>query len=63
MKAFVDRDTCIGCKLCVSQYLDVHNMDDEAKAAVLVEPVPEHLKAFPMEAKKACPVNAISVGP
>ena len=42
MKAFVDRDPYIGCELCVSLCPDVLKMDDEAKAAVLVEPAPEY---------------------
>ncbi|MHB1452389.1 MAG: ferredoxin [Saccharofermentanales bacterium] len=62
MKAFVDRDACIGCGICESVCPEVFQMDDEGKAKVIVEEVPEQAKACTAEAEESCPVTAISVG-
>jgi ferredoxin len=45
MKAFVDRDVCIGCGICESVCPDVFLMDDEGKAKVIVDEVPQPFQA------------------
>lgn len=32
MKAYVDKDTCIGCELCTQICPDVFSMDDDGKS-------------------------------
>ncbi len=61
MKAFVDRDACIGCGLCESICPDVFAMDDEAKAAVVVPVIPSKDEKCSEEARDACPVTAITI--
>lgn len=61
MKAAVDKDTCIGCGLCPSIASDVFDMDDDGKAQVIVDEVPDNSKDAANEAETSCPVGAISV--
>ncbi|MHB8964203.1 MAG: ferredoxin [Saccharofermentanales bacterium] len=61
MKAFVDRDVCIGCGICESVCPDVFLMDDEGKAKVIVDEVPQPFQACTKEAEESCPVTAISI--
>lgn len=45
MKAFVDKETCIGCGLCPSICPDVFAMDDDdGKAKTIVDSVPDELE-------------------
>lgn len=60
MKAFVDRDECIGCGLCASICPEVFEMDDEGIAAVIVETVPSSAIECTKEAEESCPTSAIS---
>lgn len=59
MKAAVDREACIGCELCVSTCPAVFAMDNENKAKVIAETVPDKDKKSCEEARDNCPVNAI----
>ncbi len=52
-KAHVDKDTCIGCGLCVGTRPDVFEFDDDGKAEA-VNPEVDELEV-------ECPVGAISV--
>jgi ferredoxin len=61
MKAYVDRDTCIGCGICPSVCPEVFEMDDENIAIVKVEEVSADLEASAKEAEESCPVDAITV--
>lgn len=61
MKANVDKDTCIGCGLCPSICPEVFEMQDDGKAGVMADPVPDSAKDSAKEAEGSCPVNAISV--
>lgn len=62
MKAFVDKDTCIGCGLCPSICPDVFAMDDEdGKATSIVDSIPDELNDDAEEAASSCPVEAITV--
>ena len=61
MKAYVDKDTCIGCGLCTAICPKAFRMNDKG----LAEGVDEELDASAVgEAKDAeaqCPVEAIKV--
>lgn len=61
MKAIVDRDACIGCELCVNVCPQVFVMDDEIKATVILDVIPQEFEACTNEAKDQCPVIAIAV--
>ncbi|MGL5315157.1 MAG: ferredoxin, partial [Peptostreptococcaceae bacterium] len=39
MKAFVDRDTCIGCEACVERCPEVFSMDDEGVSVPIKEEI------------------------
>lgn len=63
MKAYVDKDICVGCGLCPSICSEVFSMQDDGKAHVIVENenVPEELTHLAEEARDSCPVAAIEV--
>lgn len=61
MKAYVDKDTCIGCGLCPSICPEVFEMQDDGKAGTMVDEVPDGVEDSAKEAADSCPVNAISV--
>lgn len=61
MKAYVDKDTCIGCGLCPSICPEVFEMDDDGKAVAYNEDVSEGLVDSAKEAEESCPVAAIIV--
>lgn len=61
MIASVDKDTCIACGLCPSICPEVFEMEDDGKAGVTVDTVPEGQEDSAKEAEDSCPVNAISV--
>ncbi|QAT39616.1 ferredoxin [Clostridium sp. JN-9] len=61
MKAFVDKDTCIGCGLCPTIESDVFSMDDDGKAVAIPEELKDDLISGAKEAEENCPVNAIHV--
>lgn len=39
MKAFVDKDTCIGCEVCVGICREVFSMDDDGKSIAIKEDI------------------------
>lgn len=61
MKAYVDREACIGCELCTTICPEVFEMDDEAIAIVIADPVPEEVEDGAKEAEESCPTDAISI--
>lgn len=61
MKAFVDKDLCISCGLCVQTCPDVYSWDDDDKAEAIDAEVPEELEEDVQEAADGCPTDAISV--
>lgn len=61
MKAFVDRDACIGCGLCESICPEVFKIGGDGKAEVIVEEIPGSLADSAKEAESQCPINAIRI--
>ncbi len=61
MKAFVDKDGCISCGLCVEICPEVFRMDADGIAEPHVNTVPEEVKARAVDAQDSCPVSVITV--
>lgn len=62
MKAFVDKNTCIGCGVCTSIASSIFALSDDGLAEnILGDEVPSELEASAQEAAESCPVNAIAV--
>ncbi|MFT5874420.1 MAG: ferredoxin [Clostridium sp.] len=61
MKAYVDKDTCIGCGLCPEICPDIFKMEDDEKAVASKAEVAENLVSSAKEAEEQCPVTAITV--
>ena len=61
MKAYVDKDTCIGCELCTQICPDVFSMDDDGKSVAISGYIPKELEDDAVEAREACPVSAIDI--
>lgn len=62
MKAYVNKDTCIGCGLCASICPEVFSLnDDDGKAEAIDEEIEESLKDDAIEARDNCPVEAIDI--
>ena len=57
MRAFVDRDSCIGCEACVGICPEVFSMDDEGISVAIAADLLESAE----EAMECCPVSAITV--
>ncbi|MBN1128655.1 MAG: ferredoxin [Chitinispirillaceae bacterium] len=61
MKASVDKNSCIGCQLCVADCPAVFAIDTDGFAKVIVDVVPADQDERCRFAAKECPVNAITV--
>ena len=61
MKAFVDRDSCIGCEACVGICPEVFSMDDEGISVAIDKEIAADLLESAEEAMECCPVSAITV--
>lgn len=62
MKAYVDKETCIGCGLCPSICPEIFEMDDDGKAKADDSEInDEKLLDSAKEAEEQCPVLAIVV--
>ena len=59
MKACVDRDTCIGCAMCVEICPEVFELDGEEIAIVKIDPVPSEAEDTARQSAEECPVEAI----
>ncbi|WP_066498922.1 ferredoxin [Abyssisolibacter fermentans] len=61
MKAFVDKNTCIGCGICPDVCPEVFEMDADGKAVASDSEVPDDILDNAKDAEDQCPVDAISV--
>ncbi|HEY8422654.1 MAG TPA: ferredoxin [Thermoclostridium sp.] len=61
MKAFVDKDVCIGCGLCADLCPEVFNIDDDGTASAIDTDIPEDAEDAAKEAAAQCPVEAIKI--
>jgi ferredoxin len=59
MKAFVDKELCIGCGLCESICPKVFKMDDNGLAEAVSEDLDPEQADGAKEAEAECPVRAI----
>ena len=59
MKLYVDQDLCISCGVCIGMCPDVYDWNDDEKADVTKDPVPEEHQEEAKEAQEACPTEAI----
>ena len=61
MKAIVDKETCIGCGLCVGLCPEVFAMGGDGNAEVIAERILPGAAALCLRAEEECPVEAITV--
>lgn len=61
MKAMINRETCIGCGLCVEICPEVFAMGDDMIAVVIVEESPASALECVQDAAASCPVEAIEL--
>ncbi|WP_250676048.1 ferredoxin [Paraclostridium ghonii] len=61
MKAFVDKDICIGCGACTGICPEVFDMDNDGLAIAINEDLSSELEGSAVEAQDGCPVSAIAV--
>lgn len=61
LKAYVDKDTCIGCGLCPTICSEIFEMEDDGKAAAKDTEIPDESENEAKDAEASCPVNAIKV--
>jgi ferredoxin len=61
MKAFVDKDACIGCGMCTGICPEVFDFGADGKAEAIVDSVADlHIESA-RDAESQCPVSAIKV--
>jgi ferredoxin len=61
MKAFVEKDTCIGCGICEEECPYVFHMEADGKAVAISDAIPEAQHESAESAKGSCPVDAITL--
>ena len=61
MKGFVDKDTCIGCGLCVGICPEIFEMDVDGKAQALDKKITDGFMESAKDAEMQCPTSAIKV--
>ncbi|AAK81544.1 ferredoxin [Clostridium acetobutylicum] len=61
MKAFVDKETCIGCGTCPAICPEIFEMEDDGKAVASDAEIANDLKESAQDAAESCPVDAIMV--
>ena len=59
MKAFTDKNRCIGCGICVSVCPVVFAMGDDGKAVPVMSDVPEGSMDNARNAEESCPTDAV----
>jgi len=61
IKATINWDECEGHGICARVAPEIFSCDDDGNSDVIVDEVPEALRAKAMLAMRQCPVQAISV--
>jgi ferredoxin len=61
MKAVVDQQTCIGCKLCVDMCPAVFSLNAEGMAQAIESDIDAAEEAAARRAAADCPVEAITI--
>lgn len=61
MKAFVDKDICIGCGACEGTCPEVFSIEDDGLAVAIDANISDNLVNSCQEACDSCPVDAISM--
>lgn len=61
MKAFIEREGCISCGLCVGTCPEVFRMADDDLAEVYIDEIPKDVEDTALEAKECCPVSVITI--
>ena len=61
MKAYVDKDLCIGCGVCPTVCPEVFEMGGADVAVVIGDAVPPEAEESAKSAEEQCPVDAITV--
>ena len=61
LKASIDWDKCEGNGVCARVAGEVFSVDADGNSDVLLETVPEELRAKALLAMRQCPTNAIMV--
>lgn len=61
MKAYVDKDTCIGCGLCPEICPEIFSMEDDGLAVAKDIEIPDDILESARDAEESCPVDAITV--
>ena len=59
MQAFIDKNGCISCGICVSICPAVFAMDDDGKATAIINDVPKGSEDGAKEAEAACPASVV----
>ena len=61
MKAYVDKETCIGCELCPEICPEIFEMEDDGLAVAKDSEIPEDLLEDMQDAFEGCPTDSIKV--
>ena len=61
LKASIDWDKCEGKGMCARVAPEIFSVDEEGNSDVLMEDVPENLRAKALLAMRQCPTGAVSV--
>ncbi|WHH60098.1 ferredoxin [Petroclostridium sp. X23] len=61
MRAYVDKDTCIGCTLCTTICPEIFSMDEDGKSKAKDIEIPKDIIDSAKGAEMQCPVSAITI--
>ena len=61
MRVVVDADLCEANEVCASLCSEVFRLGEDARATVLLDPVPENLRPAVERAVRSCPRQALSL--
>jgi ferredoxin len=61
LKASIDWDKCQGNGVCARVAPEIFSVDEEGNSDVLMEEVPDNLRAKAQLAQRGCPVGAVII--